>query len=86
VTWPDEDELAAAPEAVEPLAGVVALLELPELHAAASNPAAASTAVPARRLLSLMALLGGIGFYWPCVRSGKVAPASFCQTEPLGNS
>jgi hypothetical protein len=34
------------------------LPELLELHAAASDTAAASTTVPARRLLCLMALLG----------------------------
>ena len=84
VTWPEADEPAAAPEAAVLLAGLVAVLL--ELHAAASNPAAASTTVPARRLLSLMALLGGWGFYWPCMRSGKVAPASCCQTAPCGNS
>jgi hypothetical protein len=60
VIWPEADELAVVP--VPPVAPPVppelaGLLELLELHAAASNPAAASTAVPARRLLSLMALL-----------------------------
>jgi hypothetical protein len=60
VTWPEADELAVVP--VPPVAlpvppELAGLLELLELHAAASNPAAASTAVPARRLLSLMALL-----------------------------
>jgi hypothetical protein len=56
VTWPDADELAAAvpPEPLE--AAGLAAVPL-ELHAAASNPAAASTTVPATRLLSLIALL-----------------------------
>ena len=40
------------------LAGVEVLLVELELHAAASRPAAASSTVPARRLLCLMALLG----------------------------
>jgi hypothetical protein len=52
--------LTAAEAAV--LAGAAAevlLVEL-ELHAAASSPAAASSTVPARRLLCLMALLKGL--------------------------
>src|SRR6202034_1649481 len=56
VTWPDADELdPAVPLAVDVLELGVVLLEL---HAAASDTAAASTTVPARRLLSLMTLLG----------------------------
>jgi hypothetical protein len=58
VTWPDAGEPLVGAAAVPPdvvLALVLGGLELlDELQAAASRPAAASTAVPARRLLSLM--------------------------------
>jgi hypothetical protein len=57
VTWPEADELAAPPAELLAVLPVLVVLVLLELHAAASKPAAASTAVPARRLLSLMALL-----------------------------
>jgi hypothetical protein len=57
VTWPEPDEVAAAlalavPDALLLAAG--ALLELLELQAATSRPAAASAAVPIRRLFALI--------------------------------
>jgi hypothetical protein len=73
LTWPDEEAVAAADVLLVALALVLALalvelalvelalvelvLEL-ELQAATSKPAAVSAAVAARRLLTLMILLG----------------------------
>ena len=56
MTWPEPDEVAAALALDVPLLAGVLLLELLELQAATSRPAAASAAVPIRRLFALMAL------------------------------
>jgi hypothetical protein len=68
VTWPELDEVAAAlalAVPVELLLGVVlGLLELLELQAATSSPAAASATVPIRRLFALMGLSLHVSEYY----------------------